>query len=177
MPEKDERKWGAEFLFFLSSTSTFTNKGLIGMSNETLDRNIYIKRVDSTPARTIGEIRFGRPDGPADGYVLERPGPSTVLPGTLRRIPTGTYNLVNHTSGSMGGNGYPRLHGNGVTHQRAILIHPGNTAADSEGCILPGYTRAQNSVGSSQNFMNQRVKPWLNQHGYQNVQVVITGND
>jgi hypothetical protein len=34
-----------------------------------------------------------------------------------------------------------------------ILIHPGNTTADVVGCIAPGLTGSDRSVGSSRNAM------------------------
>ena len=41
-----------------------------------------------------------------------------------------------------------------------IRIHAGNTAADTEGCLLPGMERRPNGVGSSQ-LAYREVLKWL----------------
>lgn len=50
-------------------------------------------------------------------------------------IPYGTYKIIYNWSSKFGRN-LPRLLN--VPHFEGILIHPGNTAADSAGCILVG---------------------------------------
>jgi hypothetical protein len=37
----------------------------------------------------------------------------------------------------------------GVPGFSGVRCHPGNSAEDSDGCLLPGYTRYENSVGQS----------------------------
>jgi len=52
-------------------------------------------------------------------------------------IPTGTYKLVWHTRPS--GEVVPMLED--VKGYRWVLVHPGNSEADTEGCYLPGISR------------------------------------
>ena len=48
--------------------------------------------------------------------------------------------------------------GTEVSKARAILIHGGNTAADTEGCLLPGTTKSTDFVGSSQKKLKEIFK-------------------
>lgn len=59
-------------------------------------------------------------------------------------IPKGTYKVELAVSPSLGGKSYAKKYGGrfpllqGVPGFSGVLIHPGNTAADTDGCILPG---------------------------------------
>ena len=67
-------------------------------------------------------------------------------------IPAGTYGVLVTMSGRFG-RLLPLLVD--VPGFTGIRIHPGNTAADTEGCILPGLTRAGQSVGLSRRAFDQ----------------------
>ncbi len=66
-------------------------------------------------------------------------------------IPNGTYRVtLEHSpkfSPRYGGRKVPRLHG--VPHFEGILIHTGNTADDSAGCIIVGTAAASGQVTGS----------------------------
>lgn len=112
--------------------------------------NLVLRRKPSTETCTIGEL-YGK-DGAFLCYVLEDvvreqegvPVAAWKVPGKTA-IPQGRYR-VTITLSKRFGKVLPLL--NMVEGFDGIRIHPGNTAADTEGCLLPGMSVAQdgNSV-------------------------------
>jgi hypothetical protein len=92
------------------------------------------------------------------GYIMEPAGPSTTERNQDRRIPAGVYNLLSHIN--------TRLHSewelyndqvpgdNSGALTRAILFHSGNKPSQTAGCLMPGFTRANDWVGDSVNAVN-----------------------
>lgn len=65
-------------------------------------------------------------------------------------IPPGKYNVVPHNSAK-----YKNVwRVEGVTNRSGILIHAGNTAADTTGCILVGSGFGKKSITRSQDALN-----------------------
>ena len=97
-----------------------------------------------TPDSTISKLTI---EGQHECFILEdvvRPAGIKVLGKTA--IPPGRYEVV-ITFSNRFQKPLPLLLR--VPNFEGIRIHPGNTAADTEGCLLPGTTRAINSVGGS----------------------------
>ena len=67
-------------------------------------------------------------------------------------IPYGTYKIIYNWSPKFGRN-LPRLLN--VPHFEGILIHPGNTAADSAGCILVGKNTEVGRLTNSRYFSDE----------------------
>jgi uncharacterized protein DUF5675 len=104
---------------------------------------LYLTRYDLTPARTIGQLMIG---ARFQCYTLEdavREGPK--IPGQTA-IPFGRYQIV-LTPSQRFGRVLPLLLD--VPHFTGIRIHAGNTAADTEGCILVGAERTADTVLNS----------------------------
>lgn len=100
-----------------------------------------LKRVDLKPGRTIGTLFV---DGTRECFTLEdevRPDGIKIFGETA--IPAGIYR-VDVTMSPRFGRELPLLIN--VTNFNGVRIHPGNTAGDTEGCILVGQDRAADSI-------------------------------
>jgi hypothetical protein len=104
---------------------------------------LQLERVQKDPDVTIGSLSV---DGEWECWVCEdtvRSGPKVH---GQTAIPAGTYEVV-VTMSARFKKPLPLLLN--VPGFAGIRIHPGNTAADTEGCLLPGADRLAKSVGRS----------------------------
>ena len=100
-----------------------------------------LKRVDLTKDRTIGVLHI---DGVRECWTLEdavRPDGVKIYGETA--IPKGVY-TVDVTPSPRFKRDLPLLIN--VANFTGVRIHPGNTAGDTEGCILVGQDRAADSI-------------------------------
>lgn len=110
--------------------------------------NIKIKRTTFTDVSTIGELYV---DGAFECYTLEDKV-RTVKVYAKTAIPAGTYKVILNMSNRFK-KILPLLIS--VPGFEGIRIHPGNTAADTEGCLLVGTTKASDFVGNSKIAFNK----------------------
>ncbi|MFA5670398.1 MAG: DUF5675 family protein, partial [Balneolaceae bacterium] len=110
---------------------------------------INMFRFMQTASSTISA--FSIPASGAMGYFLEPKGPSTSTANLNRRIPTGTYNVIDH-SGTNFKDVY-KLYNKNVSQSRSILIHSGNFPKNTQGCLLPGSSCSTDFVGNSKNTL------------------------
>ena len=123
--------------------------------------DFVLTRVQIDPDVTIGDFSIG---GHHICWVLEDPV-REVLGSPVSEwkikgqtaIPVGRYKLE-RTFSNRFGHTTPQLLD--VPGFAGIRIHPGNTTADTEGCLLPGLVRLSSSVGSSQ-LAYREVLKWL----------------
>jgi hypothetical protein len=98
-------------------------------------------RGKSTERGTLGTISHM---GKLICYTLERPWRNNER--GVSSIPTGSYTVVPHSG--------PRFKNvwrlENVPGREAILIHAGNSIADTQGCILVGLQPSPNGVSQSQ---------------------------
>jgi len=133
---------------------------------------IFIQRKWQTALSTISE--FNIPGTEIKGYFLECPGPDTETPNLNKRIPEGHYSLVWHASNKFAvHNPVPKLFNAKVPSSRAILIHPGNTPGDTQGCLLPGTERLIDKVTNSV-IMYKKIKNILKKEGISKFNITIT---
>lgn len=112
--------------------------------------NIVIARQPSGPVSTIGSLTI---DGVATCYTLEDvvrevpmiPVEKWKIKGKTA-IPRGKYEVIVNFSNRFQQDMPLLLKVPGFD---GVRIHPGNTHADTDGCILPGLTRTADTVGMS----------------------------
>ena len=111
---------------------------------------LTLERLQFDPDVTIGSLSV---DGQWECWTLEDvvrpPGAPKVFGQTA--IPFGTY-AVEITFSPHFGMPLPLV--DGVPGFTGVRIHPGNTAADTEGCILVGNDRLGKSLGHSRDAFN-----------------------
>jgi hypothetical protein len=111
---------------------------------------LRLERLQLDPDVTIGSLSV---DGAWACWVLEdavrevagQPVAAWKVPGQTA-IPYGTY-AVDITRSARFSRDLPLLLA--VPGFTGIRMHPGNTTADTEGCLLPGLDRLAKSVGRS----------------------------
>ena len=106
-------------------------------------------RLERAPAVgcTIGELTV---DGAFECFVLEDVERAVKVYGETA-IPKGTYNVITTLSHRFQRE-LPLLEN--VPGFEGVRIHPGNYAADTHGCLLPGRTRTDRAVGESKAAFN-----------------------
>lgn len=105
---------------------------------------ILVTREPTANGCTIGTMTI---DGAFECYTLEdvvRPAGEKVYGQTA--IPEGRYR-VKLTMSNRFKIVLPLLEN--VPNFEGVRIHPGNTAADTDGCILVGQSKTSNSIGAS----------------------------
>ena len=104
--------------------------------------NLKLVRKTFTEESTIGELSI---DGKFECFTLEDKVRAVKIHGATA-IPEGIYEVIINFS-SRFKRPLPRLLK--VPNFEGILIHPGNTAADTEGCILVGTGKGKDVVTNS----------------------------
>lgn len=125
---------------------------------------LYLERRWKKAEYTIGILYI---NGVYFCEVLENPvRPEKILGHTA--IPAGTYRIdMNTVSPRFKGRAWaveyngivPRLLA--VPNYTGVLIHPGNTTADTTGCLLPGRNRAIGKVLDSQTTYKRLMDEYL----------------
>jgi len=103
---------------------------------------LLLKRTTRTNKSTIGELFI---DGKFECYTLEDVEREVKVYGKTA-IPKGTYKVIINPS-----NRFKRLLPLllKVPNFEGVRIHPGNTAENTEGCILLGQTKSVDFIGKS----------------------------
>lgn len=104
--------------------------------------NLRLCRYKSGVSCTIGELYI---DGVYECFTLEDVVRAEKIPGKTA-IPAGEYDVIVSYSNRFK---CPLPLLQKVPNFTGVRIHAGNTDADTEGCILVGLTRGEESVGAS----------------------------
>ena len=109
---------------------------------------LQVKRMEFSEESTIGELWV---DGVFECYTLEDKVRPVKIAGKTA-IPSGRYEVIINFSQRFQKQ-LPLLLN--VPNYEGVRIHSGNTAANTEGCILVGETKAENFVGESRWAFNR----------------------
>lgn len=137
---------------------------------------IRLERGESEHGATIGELYV---DGAFECYTLEdevrevegQPVEAWKIKGRTA-IGRGTY-PVGITLSARFKRDLPIL--GRVQGFEGVRIHPGNTSEDTEGCILPGQTRTDRTVGASRAAfaaLFSKIRGAIDQGDYVTIEVV-----
>ena len=142
--------------------------------------NVVMNRVNYGPNATLSSFTAtsydvdGKIIGEITGYMLE-PSVSpeeAQISGSGAAISAGTYNIIESTF--HGKSGYYELQD--VPGRYDIKIHPGNTADDTSGCLMPGGTKNTSNndptIGNSRDMTNQ-LFDMFKEHGDQGIKIQI----
>lgn len=116
-----------------------------------METNLKVVRNDFSSKSTIGELFI---EGERECYTLEDVVRDKKIHGETA-IPYGRYEVVINYSNRFKRQ-LPRLLN--VPMFDGILIHPGNAAADTHGCILVGETKQRDFIGNSRNAFDKLFK-------------------
>ena len=106
-----------------------------------MSADLILNRLEYTDQSTVGELCV---DGVHECWTLE---PTARLPaGGPRCIPAGRYEVIMAWSTRFQ---MSTPHLQNVPGRTFIEIHPGNTAKDTEGCILVGTAKDTNTILNS----------------------------
>ena len=103
---------------------------------------LQVKRTDFSEDSTIGELYV---NSQFECYTLEDKVRPVKIAGKTA-IPAGRYEVIINFSQRFG-RPLPLLLN--VPNFEGVRIHPGNTPANTEGCVLVGETKSENFVGQS----------------------------
>ena len=129
--------------------------------------NLLILRDEFTDKSTIGKLYL---DGEMFCYTLELPYLDNQR--SISCIPVGEYKVRLRTAKESASRDYLHLLVQDVTGRSYILVHIGNTARDTKGCILVGQSRQQDRVNNSRLAMDLLMKEILNLGGT-NINLII----
>jgi hypothetical protein len=110
--------------------------------------NLKLRRTTFSGRSTIGELSV---DGAFECFTLEDMVRPVKVPGTTA-ISEGVY-VVSVSFSDRFKRLLPEVHD--VPNFTGVRIHPGNTDADTEGCILVGQTEDTDFIGNSRAAFNK----------------------